>query len=305
MVLKFRWKNRNRGFFFTRSGLIGLFILVAMFIAGINYSNTLAYFLCFFILGIMAVSTLATHQNLSGIQLKSVESQPVFAGENIHFKIDFYHSKAARREAVYVVLPVSGGPDVTFGPFSFDPLKTSRIEVYRPAPERGLHTLSGIRMETVFPLGFFKSWRQLDIETSYLVYPRPSGTRSWPEPTTLWFENVEGFHFSGGDDFTGLRPHRTGESQHHIDWKAYARGRPLFVKEFSGGGSYQLWFEWTSLAGMEAEKRLSQLTRWVLEADLQGEEFGLRLPGIEIEPDSSSLHTLMCLRELALFETGK
>lgn len=295
----------KQGLFFTRPGFIGLFILLAMFIASINYSNTLGYFLCFFILGIMTVSILTTRQNLSGIQLKSVEIKPVFAGDTLRVVLGITHTSAGKREAVFVVVPQSRNQEAIFGPFSLNPGETRQVEVTRPAPRRGRHTLSGIRLETVFPLGLFKSWRRIPVGVEYLVFPAPAGTRSWPEPTSLWFENVEGFHFSGGDDFTGLRPHRTGEPQHHIDWKAYARGRPLSVKEFSGGGSFQLWFDWSDLAPLETEKKLSQLTRWVLEADDLGKEFGLRLPGVEIKPDSSSLHTLKCLKELAVFESGK
>jgi uncharacterized protein (DUF58 family) len=165
-----------------------------------------------------------------------------------------------------------------------------------------LHTLDYIELETVYPLGLFRMWRRIPVLHDYLVFPRPAGVQPWPPPRTLWFENVEGFHFTGGDDFTGLRPYRLGEPQHHIDWKAYARGRPLSIKEFTGGGSYQQWFDWFQLPSLSVEERLSQLTRWVLEADQQGKEFGLRIPGMEIEPDSSSVHTLRCLRELALFE---
>ena len=87
-----------------------------------------------------------------------------------------------------------------------------------------------------------------------------------------------------------------------MDWKAVARGRPLSIKEFTGGGAAQLWFGWSQLEGLETESRLSQLTRWVLEAEQEGGEFGVRLPGITINLDSSSGHTIKCLEALALFK---
>ncbi len=87
---------------------------------------------------------------------------------------------------------------------------------------------------------------------------------------------------------------------HHIDWKAYARGRPLSVKEFTGGGTSQQWFAWEHLGNMDTERRLSQLTKWALEADQEGKEFGLRMPDAEVKCDSSPGHTTRCLETLAL-----
>ena len=57
-------QRERRRLFPTRSGLVGLVILVAMFIASMNYSNTLAYVLCFFILSVMVVSSVYTQYNL-------------------------------------------------------------------------------------------------------------------------------------------------------------------------------------------------------------------------------------------------
>jgi uncharacterized protein (DUF58 family) len=295
-------QKRYRRLLPTRSGLIGTAILATMFIASMNYGNTLAYLLCFFLLSIMVISSAYTRYNLSGLTVQFIRAQPVFAGGNVCFRIDILNRAPIERNAVFMAPAASMDSDDSVGPFSCKPGAVTSIDFSLPTSGRGLHTLTAVALETVYPLGLFRERRRIPVNHEYLVFPMPAGVRPWPSPKTLWFENVEGFHFSGGDDFTGLRPYRLGESQHHIDWKAYARGRPLSIKEFSGGGSYQQWFEWSDLSPIPGEDRISQLTRWVLEADRQGKEFGLRLPGKEIGPDSSSLHTLKCLRELAVFK---
>jgi len=156
-------------------------------------------------------------------------------------------------------------------------------------------------MVSEFPLSWFQAkWHHV-LNMNYLIYPEPSGSRSWPELRPADDGGQEGFHFSGGDDFTGLRPFRPGESQRHIDWKAVARGRPMSIKQFTGGGNVQLWFEWDLLSGLDVEGRLSQLTRWVLQADELGDEFGMKIPGYELGPDSGTLFTRSCLEKLALF----
>ncbi|MGE5341150.1 MAG: hypothetical protein ACM3SY_06675 [Candidatus Omnitrophota bacterium] len=53
---------------------------------------------------------------------------------------------------------------------------------------------------------------------------------------------------------------------------------------------------------MGTESRLSQLTRWVLEADAQGLPFGLRIPGTQIEWSAGPSHTTASLEALALFQ---
>jgi uncharacterized protein (DUF58 family) len=286
----------------SKTGLLLILVLAAMLIASMNYASNMAYLLTFVLVSVVVVSLIVTRKNLSGLSLKSVQPQAAFAGGTMRMILEIENQAARPRLSVYIAAPRPGKPDRLSGPYFFPARSVRTVEISLPVDRRGLHRLRLLTLVSVFPLGIFLRWLGLKAEKEYIVYPKPAGSRSWPQPTTMWFENVEGFHFSGGDDFTGLRPYREGESQHHIDWKAYARGRPLNVKEFTGGGSYQLWFEWQALSGMGGESRLSQLTRWILEADNQGKEFGLRLPGVEIGPDSGSRHTLICLRELALFK---
>jgi uncharacterized protein (DUF58 family) len=68
-----------------------------------------------------------------------------------------------------------------------------------------------------------------------------------------------------------------GESWRHVDWKAYARGRPLSVKQFTGGDGVELWFDAVALAEMPLEARLSQISLWVMEAEREEIPYALRV----------------------------
>jgi uncharacterized protein (DUF58 family) len=293
--------KKHSGLFPTRSGLILLLALGAMLVGATNYSNNMAYIFCFLLISLILVSVMYTRNNLNGLEMKSIQPQPAFAGGTVRFHINLFNVSPKKKIAIYLALPLCKGSRDFFGPFNLDPNSVEPIELEVSAPKRGLYTLSHINLITVYPLGLFSRWKKQIADKEYLIYPKPYGTRDWPAPSTMWREKAEGFHVSGGDDFTGLRPYREGESQHHIDWKAFARGRPLSVKEFSGGGAFQMWFDWNILTGLEYEDRLSQLTRWVLEADQLGREFGLKLPKKTIKPDFNTQHTLKCLKELAIF----
>ena len=104
----------------------------------------------------------------------------------------------------------------------------------------------------------------------------------------------------GDDDFAGLRNFRDGDSPRHIAWKAFARDEELLVKQYAGTDVTTHWFDFDTLNQMDVEARLSQLTRWVVDANFKGNAWGLRLPGETLQPGIGPAHRERCLRALAL-----
>jgi uncharacterized protein (DUF58 family) len=85
-------------------------------------------------------------------------------------------------------------------------------------------------------------------------------------------------------------------------WKILARGREAAVRHYTSAAAAPEWLDWALLEGVEPEDRLSQLCRWVLDADAAQRAYGLRLPDVEIAPAFGTAHRLACLRALATFE---
>jgi uncharacterized protein (DUF58 family) len=286
----------------TGPGWVLMLMLVAMLIASVNYSNNMAYILCFLLIGLMMIAYLATRNNLKGLHIANVLSQPVFAGDIMLLTFELHNNTRGKRVAIFPTVAGVWDPEGYTGPFSVASYSRTTAKISFTVPRRGRFVLGHITLLSVYPLGLFRALRHVRIDKVYIVYPKPLGSQRWPEPEEHEEESSEGFYVRGGDDFVGVRPYRPGESMHHVDWKAYARGRPLSIKEFTGGGTTQLWFNWFHLEGIDTEKRLSQLARWVLEADQEGQEFGLRLPDAEVKLDCSPGHTTKCLESLALFQ---
>jgi uncharacterized protein (DUF58 family) len=286
----------------TGPGFTLMMLLIAMLLASINYGNNMAYLLCFLLTSLMMVTYLYTRNNLKGLEIGNILSQAVFAGDVLEFTFELHNRTRGRRTAVYALIYGEQTDDGFSGPFSVERLSRTSGKISIIASRRGRFNLSRMTLMTFYPLGLFRVEQNIRVDKIYIVYPRPVGTRQWPEMEIHEDEASEGFYARGGDDFVGVRPYRPGESMHRVDWKAVARGRPLMIKDFSGGGSDQLWFDWNQLPGMDTEQRLSQMARWVLEADQEGKEFGLRLPGDRVELDSSPGHTTKCLERLAVFE---
>jgi len=133
-----------------------------------------------------------------------------------------------------------------------------------------------------------------------LVYPKPGPARPIVGGVDSQQKRELGTH-SEGDDFIGVREYQAGDSPRHVDWKAAARGQGMQTKRFGGDARSIIWLDWDALEGIDTEMRLSQLCRWVIDAEDDGMIYGLRLPGQEIKPASGEIHRHLCLEALALF----
>ncbi|MBN1197628.1 MAG: DUF58 domain-containing protein [Candidatus Aminicenantes bacterium] len=285
----------------TAAGGAYLLIVFAILIAAINYSNSLAFILCFLMLGILVSSAAMGRGYVAGVRLRHVRLHPAFAGRGVKLTLELIASGGGGRPALFASAAGGDGWGEVAGPINLHHSGAMVTDVGIPAIRRGSFHLTAVQWETRYPLGVFRCRREVQVKNPYLVYPHPQGQRPWPQPESRWYDWTEGSHMSGGDDFNGLRPWRVGESWRHIDWKSVARGRSPNIKEFSGGGQVRTWFDWNQLTGLPVEERLSQLTRWVLDAAHLGVEYGLRLPQKSVESGSGTRHTRTCLEALARY----
>ena len=176
---------------------------------------------------------------------------------------------------------------------------STHLELLLITTARGRHRLQRVAITTIYPLGFFRSWRYHATDSEYLVYPKPKGELPLPSGANATAE-VSAGGGRGGDDYAGVKNYQLGESQRHVDWRAVARGQPLLVKRFAGAGSRRLWFDYAELSSLpNVEARLSQLCRWVLDAEKGAYSYGLRVDGFAAEPSRGPAHYHRCLEKLA------
>lgn len=279
----------------TRHGLLLVFVLAVILLAGVNYGNGLAYGLAFLLAGIGLVAMIHTHRNAHGLRLAAGGAKPVFAGETAVFAVRLHNETGMQRIAIGLR---SGGArreiDVPEG-------GVATVELPSEASRRGYMPQPPLELETHFPLGLWRVWsRRLVLPHRCLIYPKPApagfSPARRPNPT-----GDDCGHSPEGDDFAGLRDFRPGDPPQHVAWKSVARGRGWHTKQFAAGGGLPVWLDWNALAGLDDELRLSILCRWVLEAEERGENYGLRLPDSETTPGTGPLHRDRCLERLALY----
>ncbi|MCC6172276.1 MAG: DUF58 domain-containing protein [Gammaproteobacteria bacterium] len=282
----------------TRAGAGFAVLLLAMLIAGLNYANSLALLLAFVLGGFAIIGMNHCHRNLLGLRLGAAHAEPAFAGETVRLVLAL-DSPAAGRFDLAVEAP---GADAALAAIAPD--DATRLELRLPALRRGRLHIGRLRLASAFPFGLFRCWTWIHLPLATLVYPHPAGTLP-PPAGPAGRESGNARAGDGSDELRDLRAFRDGDSPRQVAWKAYARGQPLLVKEYDGGSTESLHFDFDALPGLDTEARLSQLCRWVLDAEARGQRYGLRLPGQELPPDRGPPQLARCLAALALHDTAR
>ncbi len=280
----------------TRQGYMLLAILLVMLLGAINYSNNMAFLLTFLVVGIGHNAMWYTHRNLLGLEVTALPVAPVFAGTAPLLRLRLEERSARPREAV--LLSADGAAS---RPAFLEPRAATEVAVALEPRPRGVYRLPRQRLSTRYPLGLLEAWTWLTLEHEILVYPVPAPL----DGLALTGEECDGEQTenTGGSDATpdGIREYRPGDPPNRIAWKAVARSGQLFVRDTGSGNAAPLWLDWEGVPAADPETRLSALCHGVLEANAEGQPYGLRLPGSRIGPDTGPDHLARCLRALALF----
>jgi uncharacterized protein (DUF58 family) len=291
--------HQRRVFIFpTRYGFFFAFSLVGFLASSINYDLSLGFVLTFFLGAVGLVTMLHTFRNQLHLYLKPLRADPVFAGGLASFELLLENRKAIERGAIWLKTPqcevVSDVP----------PRAGVAVTLTAAAPRRGWLTPPRITVETRYPLGLLRAWSYWQPDLPCLVYPQPAAPGQ-PFPAAPEGSGEGAPAGSGTDDFAGLREHQASDSPRHIAWKnailAMETGAPLQVKHFTGSATSELVFDYAAMPlGMDMEQRLSQLARWVLDADAMKLSYALVLSGTTLGPAQGDPQRLACLRALAL-----
>ena len=275
--------------------MFGLCLLV-MLLASMNFANSMGFMLTFLLASLVIIAMNAAHANLLGLELVAASVEPVFAGETARFHLAVHNP--GRRDRVAVTL--SAEQDERTVTSDVPAAGQNLAPVPLATRRRGWQPMGRLAIESSYPFGLFRPWSWIYMDWKVLVYPAPA-EQAPPLPDPLGGQGLGRPNAHGEDDFSGLRQYQQGDSPRRIAWKASTRQQQLLTKRFSGTGEQTRWFDWSALAGLDDETRLSVLCRWVLTAHASGMSYGLKLPGSVFPPASGEDQRDRCLQALALF----
>lgn len=286
----------QRSIFILPSKVGGAFFILILLLlfGGVNYQNSLIYATTFILVSVTLVTIFHTYKNLAGLQLELVKSGRGFVGENIEFQIKVSKPNQDLRDDIRLSWPNSPAQYAQIHDTTSD-----IVHLFTPAVRRGWFNPGRILIETSYPIGLIRAWTWIDLNANALVYPKPLFGDA-----LMLGDNHEEDHSSirldSNDDFYQMRSYQEGDPIKHIAWRSYARSDDLLVKEFAGYQGKDIILDWYQLDG-DIEFKLSRLTGMALTAMRANKEFGLRLPNIEIAPNSGANHLDAVLKQLAVY----
>lgn len=282
-----------------------LLLLFLLWLIATNYESNLLFVVCYLLTSFFIVAIYHTHQNLSGIQVKVLPIHPVFVGDNCEIPLRLFIVTGPNKDRPAIDLSWRDESNL-----SSDSLVTVKgeeakeVHLYLPADQRGWLKTPRITIQTHYPFGWFRCWTHLALQIDALVYPKPIPSGNLPFFKGQGSDSRMALVAGGDDDFVGHRNYEQGMPLQRVDWKIWARGGEMFVKEYGSGVDERLWLDWEYFPGMDTEQRLSRLCDWVLQADRKNLSYGLRLPDFEIVPARGDQQRRKALRALALFDIG-
>lgn len=285
----------------TRFGLMLTALLIAMLIAGLNYSSNLGLAFAFFMVSTLLVAMHHCHRNLLGLTVDVKVEVDAFTAADAFFHFMLRNESAVHRCDVEVRL----GTPSNLPRAMVEATRSVAIGSYEelmlavPVANRGVSRWSQFELRTSYPFGWFRAWTYVQAPLTAFVAPSPRGQRPLPGTNAATGE-ARRSESRGEEDFAGLRSYTPGIPLKHMAWKTLARAGEAAVRIYSDLGARPEWLEWSSLDGLDTETRLSQLCRWIIECETGlSRPYGLRIPGIDILPGRGPAHRSRCLRALA------
>lgn len=279
----------------SRPGFLFMLALLLMLLTAINYQNNLAYALTFWLSMLFIVAVHFTHGNLMGLTVSAVSAESVFPGQQAGFLLRLSGSgKKSGHYSVKLLWPGSEAlVDVPAG-------ETVEVTLFQSVAGRGWFRPPRIVIESGYPLGLLRCWSYADLDWQALVWPKPLPA---PAPTpAAGDDGAVGFSDSTGvEDLAGFRDYRSGDSPRHVDWRAWARGMDLQTRLFSAPAREDHWLDWDAFPDGSVEQKLSWLCALALAHDARGDQYGLRLPTLEIPLAAGDRQRERVLRALALY----
>ena len=293
----------------TRFGWLFGVLLIALLIGSINYSISLGFAFTFLLAGFGSISMLHTWRNLAHISIALRRAEPVFAGENAIFEWTASEKNTRARFAISAAFSANkswrdktglNATETTQTLIDIEANSETYFKLSLPTQQRGWLNAPRMVLSTEFPVSFFHVWAYANVAGQCLVYPRPAKQSIVIASPHAAGKQGDNHTPQGDDDFVGHRHYQYGDSPKRVDWKASSREQGMFTKQFQGEAVSTLWLDWAATTGENSEQRLSQLTRWVIDAETQKKHYGLRLPHVVYNPNQGSVHYHQCLTALAL-----
>ncbi|MEO8247879.1 MAG: DUF58 domain-containing protein [Burkholderiales bacterium] len=283
----------------SRAGWMLAVTLAVLLVASINYQLNLGYLLTFLLAGSATVGMHVCHSTLRGLKMSLVAPEPQFMGSGAGFNVSLTNERRGVRYGIGLAVL----DEALVGHWAYTDVPAQASTMVRIAFQprrRGRHRLPALNAETRYPLGTFRVWTVWRPAAEVTIYPAPEPNAPPLPPGEPRTAGNATTRVQSSGEFDGVRAYQRGDPLKRVVWKKAAKTGELVSRDSSQAQREELWLDFKLAGGGGTEVKLSRLCAWVLRADALGVDYGLRLPGVTIEPAEGEAHKRRCLEALAL-----
>ena len=254
----------------TIEGLLFIVFLMIIGFAAWNNGNNLLYLVLSAMLAFLIAANMAARVSLADVSIQLRFPDHIFAGEPANISITLQNHKrlmpsyslmvealqdgddekddeeeetakkgeapgAARSGTRPVSTSLSSPLDSGLGKLAYFVLapagSSARQRIEHTFKVRGRYPITGFRIATKFPAGFFKKWKRIDATGEILVYPKPQPLDDFYHALPMLAGQIESHARGSGDDLYAIRRYHPSDHMRYIDWKATAKSMAMMVRE--------------------------------------------------------------------------
>lgn len=254
----------------TVEGLLFIVFLMIIGFAAWNNGNNLLYLVLSAMLAYLIAANMIARVSLADVSIQLRFPDHIFAGERANISVTLQNHKRFMPSYSLMVEALAEGEEekeedegetgrggegargapsprrpVAPSPFSAAPSGLGKLAYFVLAPARssarqriehmfkvrGRYPITGFRIATKFPAGFFKKWRRIDATGEILVYPKPQPLDDFYHALPMLAGQIESHARGSGDDLYAIRRYHPSDHMRYIDWKATAKSMAMMVRE--------------------------------------------------------------------------
>ncbi len=286
----------------TRAGAVYLALVGGVLFGAVNTGNNLVYLVLGVLLAALVVANVLAEWNLRSLSVERRLPAELRAGIPASGGLILRNGRG--RGAAWQVELIERG----------DVAARARVERCPPgeaceapaeflAAARGAATLSFVRIQSDFPFGMVRRWRDVALTDEVLVYPAASVRPVPPAPQGDGEDAAARGRPSATGDFAGLRPWRPGDPLRRVHWPTTARvGEPMVVNRSAQGVEELMLRLDPALRGEAREAAIERVAGRAEEQLAQGNAVGIEVDGQSLPPRTGAVWRRRLLTAMALLE---
>jgi len=281
----------------TRFGWAIVGLMSCLFILGTNYQNNVILMFCYFVSALLLLALF--HSYVSFVQFH-IAFRPVancFSNQYVQLQLDLSYkpNRSALHSLSNIAIFSKNYP-------VYEYLENASNVIAIQPFSRGLHQLSRVSIESIFPFGLFRCWSHLTVPGQFFVFPTPiaCSLKLRKQHSQGEAGNKLGVAVTS-DDLQGIRDYRDSDPIHHVSWKHFAKGQGLLSKDFSERSAISGWLHFNDYFTENVEHALSEVTFQILDLSKQDANFGFSIGKHQIMPNTGMQHQIQCLEAVALY----